>query len=69
MCARDGGGAWVVSCAIVSCRAVSALRGVAAVGMFVMNVLVCDRCRVYVFVSCHVCVDVRLCVVIGSREP
>ena len=38
ICARDGGGAWVVSCAIVSCKAVSVLRGVAAVGVFVVNV-------------------------------
>ena len=27
-----------MSCAIVSCKAVSVLRGVAAVGVFVMNV-------------------------------
>jgi hypothetical protein len=47
MCARDVGGAWVVSCAIVSCKAVSALRGVAAVGVFVMNV--CSFVIVVVF--------------------
>ena len=70
MCARDGGGARVVSCAIVSCKAVSALRGVAAVEVFVMKcVLVCDRCRVCVFVSYHVCVDARPCAVTGSRTP
>ena len=71
MCARDGGGAWVVSCAIVSCKAVSALRGVAAVGVFVMNVcsFVIVVVFIYVFVSCRVCVDARSCVVTGSREP
>ena len=37
--AREGWrGACIVRCAIVSCKAVSALRGVAAVGVFVMNV-------------------------------
>ena len=36
-----------MSCAIVSCKAVSALRGVAAVGVFVMNV--CSFVIVVVF--------------------
>ena len=47
MLARDGGGAWVVSCAIVSCKVVSALCGVAAVGVFVVNV--CSFVFVVVF--------------------
>lgn len=47
MCARDGSGSWVVSCAIVSRETVSALRGVAAVGVFVVNV--CSFVLVVVF--------------------
>ena len=51
MCARDGGGAWVVSCAIVSCKAVSVLRGVAAVGVFVVNVCAFVIVVVFMYLS------------------
>ena len=51
ICARDGGGAWVVSCAIVSCKAVSVLRGVAAVGVFVVKVCAFVIVVVFMYLS------------------
>ena len=46
-----GGGAWVVSCAIVSCKTVSALFGVAAVGVFVVNVCAFVIVVVFMYLS------------------